>query len=257
MRRHLPVALLLLAANARAAEGVIVGRLSKPETVARVFAVDRSQIDRNAERAARIVPLEGTVAADGAFRVPVPVGKRVDLVMEYRDGSRVEGVNLAVKRSDFVEEDPPLSRPQADKVRAVARSLNKFENEVDFLAIAGNAQHAVALLNKRRTTPFFASQPGEIVWRLEVWRFERPENADYWVKSQDELFEIIVRERLQRSKYDARNLTLDPKLGGLTAAADKLTLDVGIVESPEPTPGIRLRNGPVPLPETSPADDQP
>ena len=65
------------------------------------------------------------------------------------------------------------------------------------MAIQGNIQHAVILVNKLRTKEFYAAKPGEIIWRAELWHFERPEET--WLKVQDEMFIVMYRERIQRN----------------------------------------------------------
>jgi hypothetical protein len=110
---------------------------------------------------------------------------------------------------------------------------------VEVLAVAGNIQHAAVVLNKLRTKPFVNSQPGEVIWRLEVWRFERPDET--WVKVQDELFLVHYRERLQKSEFDKKALTLDPALGGLQPTKEKPTINVGTIKLSAEKPGIRMR----------------
>ena len=78
------------------------------------------------------------------------------------------------------------------------------------LAVEGNIQHAVVLLNKLRTTAFVNSQPGEVIWRAELWRFERPD--DTWVKVQDELFTVLYRERIPEENYRKKAVTFEPAL---------------------------------------------
>ena len=82
------------------------------------------------------------------------------------------------------------------------------------MTINGNIQHAKVLLNKTRTTPFVNQNPGEMIWRVEVWAFEKPEET--WVKEQGgDLFAVLHRERIQKTEFDKKSVTLDPALGGL------------------------------------------
>src|SRR5262249_34691532 len=118
--------------------------------------------------------------------------------------------------------------------------LNQFEDKVEVLTIQGNIQHAAVVVNKLRSTAFINSQPGEVVWRLELWHFEKPDET--WVKVQDELFLVLYRERLQKKDFEKKSLTLDGALGGLKVTKEKPTLDVGGVQLPSKEPGIRLRS---------------
>ena len=88
----------------------------------------------------------------------------------------LEGVNLKVPHSDF-EEEQPLTKEDVKALTEAAKSLNQFENDVEVMTIIGNIQHAAVLLNKMRTTPFVNQTPGEMIWRLEVWHFEKPEET--------------------------------------------------------------------------------
>src|SRR5262245_27604135 len=222
--------LCLLVAPARAADtGTITGIIDKPQGVTAVTAVRRADDKK----------FPGKVdKRTGKFTIPgVPLGAKFDVIIDAGP-VRLEGVNLKVPRSDY-EEEQPLTREEAEKVRKKALELNQFEDKVEVMTVRGNIQHAAVLLNKLRTKPFVNSTPGECVWRLELWHFEKPDDA--WFKVQDELFVVLYRERLQKKDFDNKALTLDPKLGGIALSARQKTADLGKVALPANTPGIRLR----------------
>jgi len=235
-----PVALLvLLPVPVLAADtGSIVGTLEKLETIKSVVAVLREDPP---------VTYPGKLdSKTGQFTVPgLPFDKPYDLVIDLNSGARLEGVNMRVKKTDFKDADPPLIKADEEKLKEITKSLSKFEDAHEFLAVGGNAQHAAVVMNKLRTKPFYESKPGEVVWRLEVWFYEREELDDPWVKEQETLFIIHYRERLPKAEYDKKSITLDPKLGGLRPTAKDAKIDVGKVTLPDGKPGIRLRNGPV------------
>jgi len=210
--------------------GVVFGSVDAPGRVAAVRAVDR--------QSGRSFP--GSIEADtGRFRVEaLPLGRFYDCVLMLRDGAILEGVDLTVPASDYVVEQP-LSAEDREVIGRKARAMNRFEDIVEILAIEGNIQHAAALLNKRRTRPFYGSAPGEIVWRVELWHFERPEET--WVKVQDELFIVLHRERIPGSVYDRKSVTFDPGLGGLGLTAERPAVTLGLVRIPDGKPGVRLR----------------
>jgi hypothetical protein len=230
------VVLLLLAgsvgmtASARAAgTGSIRGTLEKPNLVRAVTAVNR---DDNRKYAGQLDAKTGVFVIEG-----LPLGGVYDCVVDV-DGARLEGVNLKVPRSDYQKEQP-LSREDAEALKKTTLSLNQFEDKVEVLTIRGNIQHAAVLVNKLRTKGFINSQPGEVIWRLEVWHFEKPEET--WVKVQDELFVVLYRERLQQAVFAKKSLTLDPALGGLRVSKEKPAVDVGKVALPGKEPGVQLR----------------
>jgi hypothetical protein len=247
------VAALLLAGSAFAAEkaGSISGTLDKSAGVKAVRVIDRNA-DADPKKAvvvhdARYDPATGKFVADG---LPLPRVEKddtgehsyngvYDLQVVYESGAVLEGVNLKVPRSDYVEEQP-LAADDPEKLKALVKRLSKFEDTFDFLAVEGNIQHAAVLVSKLRTQPFYDSQPGEVTWRVEVYRFEKPE--DHWVKRQEDLFVVHVRERLQKADYEKRSRTFDPALGGLALSADKRDLTLlDTISAPDPKPGVRLR----------------
>jgi hypothetical protein len=227
------IALNALSAASAAERGAIVASIEEAGEVRSVAAIDRATGKRYPGEVDRE---EGTLAVEG-----LPLEAAYDLVVDFDSGARLEGIDLSVPPSDYVEEQPLLDEDRETIQEKVGR-MNKFEDQVEVLAIEGNVQHAAVLLNKLRTRPFYMSKPGEVVWRCELWRFERPE--DTWVKVQEELFTTLYRERLQRSAYDKKNITFDPHLGGLRPTAEAARIELGTMEAPPEEPGVRIRGYP-------------
>lgn len=224
--------LLVVSATAQAADptGTITGKVEPPGRVAAVNAVDRSN---DKKYPGTVDPATGTFTVAG-----LPIGATVDCLIDFQGGARLEGVNLKVPRSDY-EEEQPLAAEDIATITEKVRDLNKFEDEINVLAVRGNIQHAAVVVNKLRTRPFVNSKPGEVVWRCELWRFERPEET--WVKVQDELFLVLYRERISRSTYAKKSLTFDPALGGLSVTTESPTVRLGPIKPPDMAPGVRLR----------------
>ena len=217
--------------------GSITGKVDRPADVKQIFATDR-------EDKPNTYPAKFD-AKTGEFIIEkLPLGKRVDLIVDYGK-ARLEGVNMKVPKTDYVGEEPPFTKADEEKLKKTMLGLNKFEDVIEFLAIGGNCQHAAVVVNKLRTKPFVNSNPGECIWRLELWHFEREELEDPWVKMQDDLFIIHYRERLQKTDYDKKALTLDPKLGGLELTEKQPTLKLGEIKLPDDKAGIRIRNAPI------------
>jgi len=209
--------------------GIISGTLQNAQAVESVVA-----LNRGTRRS-----FTGAVDRDsGKFTIAdLPLGARYDLIFTFPH-ARVEGINLSVPRSDY-EEEQPLSPEDIQTIRAKVRRMNKFEDVVEIKTIQGNIQHAAILINKLRTRPFFGSKPGEVIWRAELWHFERPE--DTWLKVQDELFIVLHRERINKTEYDKKSLTFDPALGGIPLSKQQPRFDLKTVQPPLAGRGIRLR----------------
>jgi hypothetical protein len=209
--------------------GRISGKLTNTKTFKSVVAVHRAtkrtfpgQLDRDT----------------GRFSIAgLPLNARYDGIIEFSN-SRLEGINLQVPRSDY-EEEQPLSPEDVQTIRAKVRRMNKFEDVVEIKTIQGNIQHAAILISKLRTRPFFGSKPGEVIWRAELWHFERPEET--WLKVQDELFIVLHRERISKLQYDKKALTFDPALGGITLSKQRPRFDLQTVQPPAVKPGIHFR----------------
>lgn len=231
------IGLLVLAVptDVAAQEGTILAVVTPADQVRSVCAVDRQGGQRFA---GSVDPASGRLIIGG-----LPVDAAYDCVIDYLDAtsglaSRLEGVSMKVPRSDYIEEQP-LSAEDVATIQGKIRKMNQFEDVVEILAIDGNIQHAAVVVNKLRTRPFYASKPGEVIWRLELWHYERPE--DTWLKVQDEMFLVLYRERIQRRVYDEKSLTLDPGLGGPRPTADAPNVDLGRVALPQACRGIRMR----------------
>ncbi len=216
-----------------AAAGTITGTVDKPAAVTKLTAVNRAEDKR----------YPGEVdAKTGKFIIKgLPADATYDLIFEA-DGAVLEGVNLNVPHSDF-EVEQPITKDDVKAVTEQAKALNPFENNVEVMAVVGNVQHAAVLLNKTRTEPFVNQQPGEMIWRVEVWQFEKPDET--WIKDRSgDLFVVLHRERLQKSDFEKKSLTLDPTLGGVAVTEKQPDVELGKVVLPSNERGVRLRNGP-------------
>jgi hypothetical protein len=230
--------IVFLAGPALADTGTLTGIIDKPEAVKSIVAVYRDD---------KPIDYEGKLdAKTGQFTIDkLPLDKPYDVIIDLKSGARLEGVNMRVKKTDFIDADPPLIKEDEAKLKEITTKLSKFEDVHEYLAIGGNCQHAVVVVNKLRTKPFYESKEGEVIWRLEVWFYHREELEDAWVKDPDTLFVIHYRERMQKADYDKKSITLDPKLGGLRPTAKEAKIELGKIELPDGKAGIRLRNGPV------------
>ena len=206
--------------------GIIAGNASPADDLRAVTALDRTSGKR----------FVGTIDRGGHFQIEqLPLNASYDCILDY-GGARLEGINLRVPPSDY-EEEQPLTDDDRAVIQQEIAALNKFEDLVEVLAIEGNIQHAAVLVHKLRTRPFVNSQPGEVVWRVELWHFERPDET--WLKVQDELFVTLYRERLQRSEFEKKAIGFTPTLGGIRPSAESPKADLGVIHLPQGKHGIR------------------
>jgi hypothetical protein len=217
-----------LALAARA--GSITGAVDRADAVAAVQAINRET---------RKVFPGRCDAATGRFAVDsLPLGAEYDLAIDYA-GARLEGVNLAVPPAEEAEDRQPMTEDDRKVVTAKVCGMNTFEDVVEILAMTGTVRQAAILLNKQRTKPFYGSKPGEMIWRAEIWHFEKPEET--WAKRQDEQFVLLYRERLPRAEYARKTVTFDPALGGFRPTAGTPVVGVGTVRLPAAEVGVRMR----------------
>jgi hypothetical protein len=230
LRLVLPTLLLASTLVANGAEtGTIRGKVERAGVVTAVAAIDRATDKKYSGK------IDGKT---GQFTIAeLPLGKSYDCILDAGP-ARLEGVDLKVPPSDY-EEEQPLTKEDIEKIKKTALALNKFENEIEVLAVAGNIQHAAVMLNKKRTTPFYESKPGEMIWRLELWHFEKPEET--WIKVQEEFAIVFYRQRLPKAEFDKKALTLDAALGGIKLDDKQKIVELGTIASPSKEPGIRLR----------------
>ena len=179
----------------RGATGTITGKVIDPRTVDVRSRPSIAPTRRTRSSRAR------SMRRRARSRLPgLPLGKTFDVVVDAGP-VRLEGVNLKVPRSDF-EEEQPLAKADIEALDKAAKLLNKFEDEIEIMTITGNIQHAAVLMNKLRTQPFYESKPGEVIWRLELWRFEKPEET--WVKVQDDLFLSCTANGCRRRDFEKK-----------------------------------------------------
>ncbi|HBI45870.1 MAG TPA: hypothetical protein DDY78_23900 [Planctomycetales bacterium] len=224
-------ALCVLRGETIAAEtGTITGTVDKPADVTKLMAINRGDDKR----------FPGEIdAKTGAFTIKnLPLGATYDLLFEIGADMKLEGVNLSVPHSDY-EVEQPMTKEDVEAITEAAKSLNQFENNIEVMTVLGNIQHAAVVLNKTRTTSFVNQAPGEMIWRMEVWQFEKPDET--WIKNQDDLFVVLHRERLQKADFDKKALTLDPALGGVGLSEKQANVELGKVVLPSKERGIRLR----------------
>ncbi len=110
------------------------------------------------------------------------------------------------------------------------------------MTVTGNIQHAEVLLNKTRTTPFVESEARRddlARWRCGSSRSRRRLGQG----AGGDLFVVLHRERIQKTEFEKKSVTLDPALGGVQLTDKQENVELGKVVLPSNEPGVRLRQG--------------
>ena len=159
----------------RPAETVtLTGVIHSPSPISKIEAVNRVRADVQAVSRGKAGPwvFPGTWdAATGRFTIAdVPAGHHYDLIV-WNKQARWEGVNMAYYRlftpyGHWTKADRAWLDTFIEKVR-------RFTNYNRPLWVAADHRHATAVIMQLRTTNFYSSKGGEIIFRVAVWYFQR------------------------------------------------------------------------------------
>ncbi|MCH7870272.1 MAG: hypothetical protein IID33_01095 [Planctomycetes bacterium] len=206
--------IIAIALVAPAGDGHIRGRLLDAKNVTEVLAVDR-------ERDAVITA--GYDSDTGEFRFShLERGRRYDLIIRTAK-SRIEGVDMRLADAGHERNDDtrPFEAEDEDEIRSLIIKPKRFMNEVEPLYVRGRDRQAVALVSLARTREFHSSKRGEVVWRVELWRFrwqfggwERVPNVE----------NVLYRERIKGKTWESMRVAFDPALGGLRPGSSEKPL---------------------------------
>ena len=61
------------------------------------------------------------------------------------------------------------------------------------------------------------------------------------MKRTDELFTVLYRQRMQKSRYVQKAVTFDGSLGGISVTSKTPRVELGRIAAPSAKPGVRLR----------------
>ncbi len=123
-------------------------------------------------------------------------GESYDLTFTQPDNTQLRLVDLSWYADLPPATDAPGPLTDEDKaaVAEILSGIKAFTNKNAILALAGDAERAVALVELIRDTDFHARKGDEIIWRIEVWYFEF--QAGGWAKVQQQN-RIVERERFK------------------------------------------------------------
>ncbi|MFW6132888.1 MAG: hypothetical protein ACOC8F_03250 [Planctomycetota bacterium] len=218
--------------------GVLRGTLRPGEQVATLTAVNR--------QTQRTFKPDAFDRETGAFRfADVPGAGAYDLCLELRDGRRIEGVDLRFVDAELLELarvrrkqlDLPITPPERFARRDARALLDYAAAHEDFmdikrpLYVRGWGKRAVMLVELLRTRAFYDAG-GDLVWRVELWYFER--RGGGWVRLANQE-RVLRRRRIQPPAWRKIDLTYYPSLSVHVArdgSSEPVTFDIPDASDP-------------------------
>lgn len=198
-----------------ATAGAISGEVTNPDQCKGVQVLLRARQD---PRRPKVVPASFD-AVTGKFRAEgLPEG-RYDLRLLIPNGM-LDGVDLSLDPPD--PEAEPVTPGDQEAIRAVIVALPAaFMDTQRPIFIRGNSIHARALVELIRHREFHSGKPGEIIWRVEVWSFEKRTGA--WVKTANKpvVCRVRVPHEMPAKQFHDLAWLFSPDLGGFDVGAGR------------------------------------
>jgi len=159
--------------------------------------------------------------SDGRFEFAGLPGDAIyDIRVTTADGSIFEGADmsmpdwrleeLAAARRDFLNmpQQPllPFTISDAEEITKLVSDTKGFADITRVMIIKGHGRFAAALVELIRTGRVAGVKSGNVIWRTDIWYFERTGNAWRRMDNQERTIERLVTE--------------PSKLAGITAAFD-------------------------------------
>jgi hypothetical protein len=145
------------------------------------------------------------------------------IVLELADGTAERGVDLGWYNSEKANPDAgALDDDDKQQINSILKDIKSFYDRTDALAVAGDHDRAVVLVQRIRDSKFHSGAAGECDWRVELWYIKNEAGGWAKVNQQDKL---LRRERFDSSA--AMKQTIDkihwrPDLGGIRLKKDEV-----------------------------------
>ena len=148
------------------------------------------------------------------------------LRVRLKGGGMIDGAPMKLDEEE--ESDRPLTDEDREAIKDfIVNYPVSFCDVFRPVSIQGNGEFARVIVEKIRHRDYHSGRKGDIVWRMEVWKFEKQTGA--WVRCQHGWL-VLARERVPRTmKHDTfKNLrwSFDPKAAGLAIVGGKSLANV-------------------------------
>jgi hypothetical protein len=118
------------------------------------------------------------------------------------------------------QSDEKLTEEDREQIQDFVRNYpDRFSDVLRPVRIEGNGRFARVLMEEIRHRDYHSGTGGDIIWRMEVWKFEKQTGT--WVRSQHG-WEVLSRERISdkagrtmdHAAFAKLTWAFDPRLAG-------------------------------------------
>jgi hypothetical protein len=164
----------------------------------------------------------GKVAADGIHFDKLKPGAKYDITLESSDGHVDQGVD-----SGWYDDEAPDPKTAAmddddrQQIQSILKEIKSFYDRTESIAMWGDHDRAVVLVQRIRETKFHSAKDGEAIWRVELWYLNNEAGGWAKINQQDRM---LRRERFESSaKMNAEiaKIRWRPELGGVKVEKDQ------------------------------------
>ena len=132
------------------------------------------------------------------------------------EGGMLDGVDMRLPAYDPSIKFPVFTPKDAEAIReAIANLPEAFADIRRPIVIRGKGRDAKALVEKIRCREFHSGGKGEIIWRVEIWTFEKHTGVWVKVKNRPVICRLRVPGPMAVEKFEKLIWIFAPDLGGL------------------------------------------
>jgi hypothetical protein len=186
--------------------------------------------------------ISGKVVTDGIHFDKLKPGAKYDIMLESSDGHIDQGIDSGWY--DDEEPDPKTTAMDDDdrqQIQSILREIKSFYDRTESIAMWGDHDRAVVLVQRIREAKFHSAKDGEAIWRVELWYLKNEAGGWAKINQQDRM---LRRERFESSakmNQEIARIRWRPELGGVKVEKDQtktITLEpvAGASSRPSPAP---------------------
>jgi hypothetical protein len=113
------------------------------------------------------------------------------------------------------------------QISSILKDIKSFYDRTEALAVWGDHDRAVVLVQRIRDSKFHSDKGGECIWRVELWYLKNEAGGWAKINQQDR---VLRRERFDSSakmQQEIERIHWRPELGGIRVKKDEIrTIDL-------------------------------